>query len=853
MQPGQASDSNLLPVNRWSEATGAMHSRLGTNAWDDIAAKIQRNGTYPTVISAGNSLWSGATDLTAAAISMDVLDSAGASIDKAAAAIGSSLISSGILAVLALLAIGVPLVRAWRSGGDAGTCKAVGSTVLIVALFAVMMNGASHSTTAHTASGDQFKPGWMSPGWFVVGTNNVISVVAAAPAAALVSNSSVGAGYPYDQSATGDLSCAQYVDTLKAQYLGHNPATQLKNSIPLVMSSMWESTGLLAWSRSQFGGGNPYGDFAYCRLLEQQAGVTPQEQRSITVAGLSPAAAGAASTSNVWSLAWQTAQDVQTDRTMVAWGQCRYVKGAWTLAPGWSKAQGADQSAQTCSDWWSLTSNANKAQGPSFGDGQSVFNWDGTDHIVADSGDPQVKNYLLTLQGKTGGATASLAVVYMYVVAAFIMFVVMGLLSLGIVVAKFAATVMMLLAFVAFAAALVPGQSRMSPGKYALQYVGMASLTFGMQLIFALLTLLTGVFVTAGTTVLDGASVGGMLWTALAPLVAALVLHLVFVKVLRVPSPFTMTGAMKWGKAASSGAMVGAGLERIAGRAANGGSRVLQRRARDAGSAALSKATGGRYGGRPPASARPGALNPAAAGPAGAGPGRGGSPADDADRPGSLRQVRGRRLWVQPVDGSPIQDLRGRALRLAARAARREADATAGDRRVHTGVRGHWEERVLSRWSEVGKEFSEHKVRRTLVGAGRTAGAAALVLGTGGLAAPVMASVWGVNAVQRARDARIRSVKVWQGEQTAKRLASERAEQQAAQEQKVRAKEELQLAQAEADRRARSRREPRRASRGPRLNGRSVRAAACTPGTRAGARAAADHRPGSVVPTPGYL
>lgn len=44
--PPAAADSTMLPVNRWSDATGSMHSRLGTNAWDDVAAKIQRNGTY---------------------------------------------------------------------------------------------------------------------------------------------------------------------------------------------------------------------------------------------------------------------------------------------------------------------------------------------------------------------------------------------------------------------------------------------------------------------------------------------------------------------------------------------------------------------------------------------------------------------------------------------------------------------------------------------------------------------------------------------------------------------------------------------------------------------------------------
>ena len=781
-QPSPASESDLLPVNRWSEATGQFHARLGDMPWDDTMAKIQRGATYPALITLGNSMWSGATGMVSAAVRMDILDSAGQTADNAAASIGDSLVSSGLLALMAVIALMVPAWRAARGQGQ-GVWGAAAKTSATVALFVVMLSGAHASTT--DAAGT-FQPGFMSPGWFVTTTNSVLSSLASAPAAALVSKSSVGAGYTYAESSTGDLSCSQYVDRLKADYLASNPATWMQNSLPLVMSGMWEATGLKVWSVSQFGANNPYGDFEYCRMLEQFAGTSPAEQRSITMrASNNPNVAA----SNVYSLAWAYSQDVQLDRSMVAWAQCRpgADKGSWNLAAGWEKADGHDTAPSDCNSWWTMAARFNDSHGDWFGDGQSVFDWDGTDHINSGSGDLQVKNYLLTLQGKTSGATASLAMVYAYVLSALIMLVVFGMVAISIIVAKVSALVMMLMTFLALLISLWPGNAgkQGSIGKYFGQFVGMSMLVFGVQLIFAFLTLLTSILVKAGTDMFgDGAAVISMAWTGFAPVVAVIVLHQVFKKVLKMPSPFSVTGASQWGQAAAGGAVgaaAGGALMSRVNRLGRHGEQALITGARRAGGHALSTVSGGRFGRPGRGRDRSGALavNPVDAG--------GGGHTTGTGKTNTRRGARN--VWGAATaperEGTAAER---RQQRLAERDAANAAALERGRKntvvgRYKEGLRATWgwtaikgkvgKEQLGERWGAVREELVAHPIKTPLRGAGKAAkaglkvaGAGALVVGTGGLAAPAMAAVWGTRRARghlgNVRAGQQRAAQLWE-------------------------------------------------------------------------------------------
>lgn len=807
--PTPASQSNLLPVNRWVDATGSLHGRLSSSVIDDIAEKIQRNGTYPVLMSLGNSMWSGATGMTSAAIRMDILDSAGATADAAAAKIGSSLMSSGVLVLLAVIALIIPLWKAGRGRG-AAPWAAFGKVAATVALFSVMVAGAGASTTS--ADG-RFEPGRFSPGWFVVTTNTVLSTLASAPAAALVMSES-GAGFTYDDSAKGDLSCFQYINTMKADYATVSAVDTMEGSIPLVMSSMWEATGMEVWATAQFGAENPYGDFSFCRLLEQTSGTSTAYQYALTLRATDDPIADVA---NIQSLAWQTADNNQEDRTMIAWGQCRPDgSGGWELATGWAAnknvdGRGAADAINDCREWWSNPANdatdvnGNPPAGR-FDDGASAFNWAGSSEIINDTGTDQVRNYLLTLQGHTGGGvTSSMAMVYTYVFSSLIMLVIFGMISAGIIIAKVGALVMMVATFFALLISLWPGNSRTGAlGKFFGQYVGMALFVFGIQLIFAFLTLITSMMVAAGNEMFGGGSMISMIWTGFSPVVAVVVLHQVFTKFLKVPSPFSMTGAQQWGAAAGGGAVggaVGAGLmQRVNRMKARGESAVMRSGAR-AGSRALGVVSGGKFGrgGRP---GRAGAI-------AGGAPGAGAA----VGAPGGAKAGRGggRKTWDSAGTGAAVGanvGVRGAATTSPGRAGTfrnkgtefvsgardfetraerkevRDADRKAAEERGYSGGRmGRYNEGLTKRWADLGDKFRTRPIRQNLAASAKTtakvaakvAGGAALIVGTAGFAAPVMATVWGKGHLGRVRDARSASVMEFESQQAAAQLAAQQA------------------------------------------------------------------------------
>ena len=705
--PPEPGDSDLLPVNRWVSATGQLHGRLGQDVWDDIAEKIQRNGTYPVLISLGNSMWSGGTSMASAAIRMDILDAAGQSADNAAGKLGSSLMSSGVLALVVVIALMVPAWRAARAQGAAPWAQ-FAKTGAIVALFTVMVAGAQASTTVD----GEFVPGRMSPGWFVTVTNDVIARVASAPAAALTIQDG-GAGFSYDESAKGDLSCYQYVNTLKSDYTATNNIEAMESSIPLVMSGMWEATGLQVWAVSQFGAENPYGDFSYCRLLEQFSGTTPAEQRAITLRGSDdPVADGSAS--SLYSLAWQTSTSDQEDRTMVAWAQCRpNGAGGWQLADGWQRVSGDHRGeiqsiVDDCNEWWATPAAFNDEHGTAFDDRGSGFNYTNSETIYRDTDDIRVQNYLLTLQGHTGGGvTSSMAMVYSYVFSAMIMMVVFGMIAVAIIVAKIAALVMMVAVFFALLLALWPSSGKSSSiGKFFAQYVGMALFVFGIQLIFAFLTLITSMMVEAGNSMFGGGSVISMIWTGFAPVVGVIVLHMVFTKFLKLPSPFTLTGAQQWGQAAAGGAVggaIGAGVMSRMNRVRRNSETALLRTGRRAGSNALGAMTGGKLGrrGRGRAGALSSSVRPSVE-----------TAAGGVSSPGGRPLKAGRRV---PRDGAPrpgfMQSRLDPELSKQRKAAR-DADRVAAAERPHGAVaikgrtvRTPYREGLAARWRGVTEQY----------------------------------------------------------------------------------------------------------------------------------------------------
>ncbi|MDQ2738010.1 MAG: hypothetical protein M3Y35_05175, partial [Actinomycetota bacterium] len=285
-------DTKWLPVGRWSTPASNLHSRLDADFWNDISQKIQRSGIFYLMLSSGNGLWSISADMATFAQRFCVMDKVGATIDSAAGTLWTGLTNSGTVALIVGLGVAVALATQVRRGDAQGTWKRLFRTAMILALMGVMSYGAS-TTTGGGTSGAPVSFGAGSPGWFASKINKVVTAVASAPAAAVASQ---GPDAAYGKPDPKDpLSCAWYRQNLLKNYEASiktgsgSLSTKAVAAVPENLSSMWETSGLAAWTGIQFGTANDYGKRIYCHVLDM-SGVHPGGGEAIALTGPGKAA-----------------------------------------------------------------------------------------------------------------------------------------------------------------------------------------------------------------------------------------------------------------------------------------------------------------------------------------------------------------------------------------------------------------------------------------------------------------------------------------------------------------------------------------------------------------------------------
>ncbi|MGL5825516.1 MAG: hypothetical protein ACRCYU_11990 [Nocardioides sp.] len=550
---GQATgQTSALPVSRWQDSTSGFHSRLGSKAWNDVAEKVQRNGVMSVSFGIGNTVWSVTSGLVEFATTLCVLDRVGGAADQTAGSIGRALSRSGLLAGVVVLSF---IVVAWRSVREGGAANAanLGKKAIVLGVFGVMLAGAAGSTGGGIGeSTAPYKPGAGSPGWFATridsAVTNTATIVTGSVQTQVVEGAEDGA------AGTDKLGCGPYTKSLKARYkeqYGSSGVRSSAASVPLVVSSLWETGGLEAWKDAQFGTQSDYGDLMYCRLLEARSSVAANEDPdAIYDASVTTVhnATGSKRKVNTKALAWkQTSDNTILDRQMVGWAACASnpSKGKYMVAGG--DANEAELKAACdrffTEDGW---------------DGDGEFDWDDSDDDISEALDTpateDAKDFLLTLHGNKNGS--GIVSGFAYLLGSLFGLVVFGLFAIAIIVAKIAAVVMIVLMFFVLLATLLPNSDMSKLGSYAKQYTGLSVFAFGAVFILSLLTFVSGLLTTAGSAVMPGGPGGVMsvLWGGLSPAVAALVLHQGF-KRMSVPSPFRINGGIGWGQAAAGGAL----------------------------------------------------------------------------------------------------------------------------------------------------------------------------------------------------------------------------------------------------------------------------------------------------------
>jgi len=595
----QVSNLSLLPIDRWSSAASAsQHTRLDAN-FGDMTQKVQRGAIDSMAFAAGNTMWQAATELTGFATRFCLLDTMGLSADKGAATLGNAIMSSGLVAAIVGFGLLLLVWRTARRGSPADMWKNVTKTVIILGLFGILIAGAAQTTGTDPGNNNQGTSnnhttfGTGSPGWFADRVNRTVSSLASVPAESLASQSATLVNP--DNVDGGSLSCNTYLKNLHDAYTrsyGGSAASNLQAAIPLTLSSMWENSGMVAWRNAQFGAENPYSIQMYCRQLENIAGakVTLPPGTKGTAADLANtqfALSGVSSPgANKDSAAWVMPGGLEVDRAMVAWAACRSADGGatWTVDPGWAQTKGDNNpiTPQNCKDWWTKPLLGDNSFSPS----KTGMNWEDNQSAIAQNaaGQPGVQNFLLNWHGNANSAATVVALTF--AASSLIILLVFGVLALAIIIAKVAAIVMILVALLVLLIALIPSKGdsnkALAFGKF---YVGLTIFAFGIQFLFALISLVTGFLVIAGARQFGAGSILSMIWTGFAPVTAVVVLHLIFTKALKMPSPFKPSAALAYGTAAGGiGAGVGAGIDRLVNR----GKSQVKSRAASGGRSALS-------------------------------------------------------------------------------------------------------------------------------------------------------------------------------------------------------------------------------------------------------------------------
>ncbi|MBG0738675.1 hypothetical protein IV500_04470 [Paeniglutamicibacter antarcticus] len=630
-----ASTSPLLPVNRWADATANLHSRLDNTMFSDTATLLQRHALIAGGMSTGNFMWSLGTGLSSFAINFCMLDSMGGAADKVGATVGSAVLGSGLLAGIVVISIAILLFQARRRGGAAW--KTIVAKGAIVGLLALMVGGAMASTGGGAdGSTASYKPGLMSPGWIVTTLNKTVSSLASAPAAALAMPTTPTGIY----DTANPLGCSNYIQSLKAGYQSTygTGADKLSSGVPMIMSTLWEGTGLKTWRTAQFGTSG-LDDNTYCHLLDWNSGVPVMGDEATDAGGAGASSVRGTMTrfwgdngykvSNYFSQAWQPTDTVSRDRSMIGWSTCRLNDmhanpgdaGSWTIQANFADGDKDHKVSQDdCRTWF--------MEG---GDVPGAMNWPSSTGDVQKRipSDLKLRDYILTLHGNYNfqGMTS----VFAYNLSALAMLGVFGAIAIAIIVAKVAMVIMIITAFFLVIMCLLPSAGTDKLSSFVKMLLGMNIFVFGIQMIFALVAVLSKMLQDMGATFLGGdGSLVSTFWTGLSPLMAVYLLHMMFTKVMKVPSPFKLSAGLAWGAStAAVGGAAAAGVGSLLdGQARRHGAKAMGAAKRASGrglNSAMSAASGGRLGKGVPSSRR-GSAAPVGAGNRGALPAAGGLP-----------------------------------------------------------------------------------------------------------------------------------------------------------------------------------------------------------------------------------
>lgn len=572
-----ATSTDWLPVNRWSDATSSFHSRLDADAWNDVAEKVQRNGVSSTAMAGGNAMWSMSSSVLYASGSFCPMQRLSTHMDEVVGKLGKALNTSGVIALFVITGLISVFVRYHKREIPLGQLLSeIVKTGVITGVIIVMINGASASSVSRGYIGAG------SPAWWVATTNDAVNKVTGKVADAWENNGVIEIGY--EPVYGGDplpeydvYNCKKYVKWLKATYKRKWSSTsgyELANMV----SGMWEASALPAWASQQFGTDNPYTDHMYCFALESKrmAAVQNSDVRDYGISQESSWGKGKSAQkwySNARTSSMFTGETVKEDKALVGWAACKPVSFEKAeVRDEWNKDSKKKVPNKICTEWWAHDGGEMASL--------EELNWqDSVEETFSNSGDNAGQaNFISSLHGK-GGSSSIISNVSFAVGSGIDAVVFMALAAIQ-AVGKLVLCFMIVGLFMSMFKMLLPGSSSETFKKAAKRILGAAFAASGVSIIIGFVCIIAQIIIELAREMFSPGSVGIMIFSAFAPAIGVIGVHFIF-KLMKLPSPFTVKGAMAWGQGVSSGAIGGA----LAGGAASAlaGARSLARRGKGKG------------------------------------------------------------------------------------------------------------------------------------------------------------------------------------------------------------------------------------------------------------------------------
>ena len=572
-----ATSTDWLPVNRWSDATSSFHSRLDADAWNDVAEKVQRNGVSSTAMAGGNAMWSMSSSVLYASGSFCPMQRLSTHMDEVVGKLGKALNTSGVIALFVITGLISVFVRYHKREIPLGQLLSeIVKTGVITGVIIVMINGASASSVSRGYIGAG------SPAWWVATTNDAVNKVTGKVANAWENNGVIEIGYEpvYGGEPLHEYdvyNCKKYVKWLKATYKRKWSSTsgyELANMV----SGMWEASALPAWASQQFGTDNPYTDHMYCFALESKrmAAVQNSDVRDYGISQESSWGKGKSAQkwySNARTSSMFTGETVKEDKALVGWAACKPVSFEKAeVRDEWNKDSKKKVPNKICTEWWAHDGGEMASL--------EELNWqDSVEETFSNSGDNAGQaNFISSLHGK-GGSSSIISNVSFAVGSGIDAVVFMALAAIQ-AVGKLVLCFMIVGLFMSMFKMLLPGSSSETFKKAAKRILGAAFAASGVSIIIGFVCIVAQIIIELAREMFSPGSVGIMIFSAFAPAIGVIGVHFIF-KLMKLPSPFTVKGAMAWGQGVSSGAIGGA----LAGGAASAlaGARSLARRGKGKG------------------------------------------------------------------------------------------------------------------------------------------------------------------------------------------------------------------------------------------------------------------------------